>query len=308
MKDWGNKRSLAIFFSLLFMSSALQAVEFEVDEFVIDGDNPLDDSQTEAALKDYQGVKSDIHGLNDAAKSLEKLLAKKGFDFYRVVLPPQELTGGKVHLEIRSLKVGKVTAAGNQYFSDENVIASLPLLTSGITPSARKIAKALAMVNENPAKQTRVVFLRGDKAGTMDAQISVNDKNPQEFFIWANNTGSELSTEARLGIQYHHRNLWDKDHQVSLSYTLSPEDASKIRQYGINYRIPFYRLGGTMNAFISKSDADTGRVAEVFDVSGKGDTLGVGYTHKLNKIGNYQHEVGVVLLDKLFDNQVGFCR
>lgn len=307
MRNWGIRQLVVGVFFIVFTTSTVLALEFEVEEFVIDGDNPLDPAQTHSALKDYEGVKSDINQLNDAAKSLEELLAKKGFDFYRVVLPPQELTGGKVHLEIRSLKVGKVNAVGNEHFSDENIVKSLPLLTSGMTPSARRIAKALAMANENPAKQTRVVFVRGEEPGTMDARITVNDRNPQEFFVWANNTGSELSTESRLGVQYHHRNLWDKDHQLSLSYTLSPEDISKIKQYGFNYRVPLYKLGGSANVFFSKSDADTGQVAEVFDVSGRGDTIGLGYTHNLNRIGNYQHKVGFTLLDKLFDNEVNFA-
>lgn len=307
MKNWGSKRLVVVVFSLLFISTAVLAVEFEVEEFVIDGDNPLNSRQTESALKDFQGVKSDINKLNNAAKSLEQLLAKKGFDFYRVVLPPQELTGGKVRLQVKSLKVGKISAIGNEYFSDKNVIASLPILTSGMTPSAKRIAKALALVNENPAKTTRVVFVRGENSETMDAQITVKDRNPQEFFIWGNNNGSELSTKSRLGVQYNHRNLWGKDHQLSLSYTLSPEDTSKIRQYGFNYRAPLYRYGGSVNLFVSKSNAETGRVAEVFDVSGSGDTAGLGYTQTLNKIGNYRHKLGVSIIDKLFDNRVDFA-
>jgi hemolysin activation/secretion protein len=55
------------------------------------------------------------------------------------------------------------------------------------------------------------------------------------------------------------------------------------------------------------SDIDTGTVAEVFDVAGRGDVLGLGYTQMLPSIGQYRHQLVAQLNDKYFENDIVFA-
>ena len=48
------------------------------------------------------------------------------------------------------------------------------------------------------------------------------------------------------------------------------------------------------------------RVADVFDVSGAGETIGVAYTHYLGKRGTYQDRLKVGVTDKMFDSDLIF--
>lgn len=290
------------------VNSALAAPQFVVEKFLVDGNNPLSARETNAILSAYEGRELTIEGLREAATELEKELALKGYNFYRAVLPPQELKNNSVLLQIRRLDIAKVVVTGNDYFSSQNIQRSLPLVASGRSPNTQQIANALLLAEDNPAKDVRVVFVKGDEPQTVDANIAVTDKNPNELFFWANNSGSRQTTRSRLGMQYHQRNLWGSDHQLALSYTVSPEETNELNQYGLNYRLPVYRTRGMFNAFYSRSDADTGRVADVFDISGAGETIGLGYTQYLGKRGNYQDRIKIGVTDKLFDSDILFER
>lgn len=279
---------------------------FLVSEIVVEGENPLPDSHTRKILSDYHNQQMTIETLRQAATEVEKALAVEGYNFYRANLPPQQLQNNVVRLQIQRIDIADVRVSGNQFFSNTNIQRSLPLVSSGRSPNTQKIASALILAEDNPAKDIRVVFVKGEVPQTVDANITVTDKNPNEMFFWANNAGSALTTRSRIGGQYHHRNLWGRDHQVALSYTTSPEDSDELNQYGINYRVPLYGWRGMANVFYSRSDADTGRVADVFDISGAGETFGIGYTQYLDKRSDYQHRLGVDLIDKLFDSDILF--
>ena len=291
---------------LLASLASAATVEFNVAGFQIRGDNPISESRTRQILAPYTGQHEGIQRLREAASQLETDLNSRGYDFHRVTLPPQVLKDGTVILEIRKLVIGEIYTSGNKYFSDTNLILSIPQLRSGETPNTRSLSRTLATANFNTAKITRLTFGRGQAPDTVDARIEVNDQPPVQVYTWANNTGTEESTRSRLGLGVQHRNLFGRDHDATATYTTSPEEPSDLKQYGINYRIPVYRTAGMLGLLYVKSDIDSGRVANVFNVSGGGTTGGLSYTQVLNKYGDYKQRLSLNLLDKLFDNDVDF--
>lgn len=308
MIELASERARFIVAGLVLLYAGLaHAITFNITGFVIEGENPLRAAQTQRLLKPFLGQHSNLERLRAATKRLETALQKRGYAFHRVSLPPQTLKDGAVRLQISALKIGKVSTVGNQFFLDENLKRSLPQLRANETPNSKQLTRVLAVANANTAKRTQLTFGRGAAPGSMDAQINVNDSDPTQVFGWINNTGNEQSTDTRLGLGYSHRNLWGRDHQLNLSGSISPEDTDRVSQYGINYLVPIYQTAGMVNILGAKSKADTGRVAEVFDVSGGGTTLGLGYTQILNKVGVYRQQLQFKAFDKLFDNNVDFA-
>ncbi len=285
---------------------AQQQTSFVVTGFSIEGENPLSKAATNKVLEPLVNTPIGIEELRKAATEIDKLLARKGYNFLRTSLPPQELKNDVVRLQIDKVSIAEVTVIGNEHFSDQNIARSLPLVSQGRSPNTQNIASALLLAEDNPAKDVRVVFVKGEEPRTVDANITVQDQNPNELFAWANNAGSRQTSRSRLGLQYHNRNFLDRDHQLALSFATSPEDPDELQQFGFNYRVPIFRLRGMANLFYSQSGADTGRVADAFDISGAGETFGIGYRQYLSKYSNYQHRLGVQVTDKLFDSDILF--
>jgi len=281
-------------------------VSIDVATFNISGDNPLGSEQSYNIVNKYIGAGRSIEDIEAAAEELEQVLHSQGHSFYRVSFPPQELSDGSVDLTVKRYKVGKVRVSGNKYYSEKNITSSLPQLRSGNSPSTRAMARSLTIANQNPGKRTRLTLASSAQDGEIDATLSVVDQSPLVTSVWLNNTGTEASGDLRVGANVTHRNLFGLDHVAGLTFISSPEGFSDVQQYSANYRIPVYTLGGNLDFFAVKSEVDTGTVADVFDVAGRGEVFGAGYTQIFSKRGEYRHQLSLQFTDKLFDNDISF--
>jgi len=282
-------------------------LRFEVARFEVQGDNPLSTKQTNAVLDPFLGEHAGLEGLQAATAALEQALRSRGFTFHQVNLPPQSLDQGTIRLEVVAVELGDILVEGNEYFSDENIRASLPQLKPAIRDiNTRRLGRSLALANRHPGKKVRLNFAAGTQPGTVDARIRVKDQNPLRVFSWLDNTGNKETGDTRLGVGIQHSNLFDRDQIATVTYTTSPEGMDKVSQFGGQYQIPLYDIGGLLDIFAAKSDIDSGTVAEVFEVAGRGTVLGARYTHFFSKQKRYSHEMALSVTDKLFENDVNF--
>jgi hemolysin activation/secretion protein len=281
-------------------------VHFSVGRFVIEGDNPLGPGESEAVLAPYRGQHSGLAVLETAAGALESAIRARGYAFHRVILPPQTLGGDVLTLKVLRFRLGTINVTGNQHFSRDNVLRSLPELKSAATPNTQLLARSLAIGSEHPFKRTALTMREGGEPDTIDAEVRVQDANPQQLFAAVSNTGRRETGWYRATIGYQHGNVFDRDHSVSLSYTTSPTQSSDVQQYGLNYWIPFYGVGGSLAAYYVYSDVESGRVADFFQVSGRGEFYGARYTHAFPRRDTYQHKLAAAFDSRYFKNDVSF--
>jgi hemolysin activation/secretion protein len=317
-------RSLALAFAttcLLFSSISLaqsssgvgrltqtlsERVEFDVNGFEIQGENPLDSQSANAILAPYLGQKRGIDDIENAADALEKAMVDRGLSFYRVSFPPQELTDGVVDLLVTRYTIGNINIQGNRHYSNKNIKSSLPVLRKGASPSTKGIARAISVANQSAGKRLRISLAPGDVENEIDANVVVVDQKPLLMTSWLNNTGTGASGSYRVGASVSHRNIFGHDHTGSLTFITSPEGINDVQQIAASYSIPLYSIGGKLNFVAVNSDVDAGIVADVFDVAGRGEIYGFGYSHTLPMIGSYNHGLALQVQDKLFDNDVRF--
>ncbi len=288
------------------VAQEIPVVRFSVKEFRVEGDNPLSAAETRTALAPFLGEHEGLDGLIAAAAELEGRIAERGFSFYRVILPKQTLREGVVELRVLAWQVGAINVEGNEHFSDENILATLPSLRVGEAPRTKRLSRERYVANQHASKQIQLRFKESGLEGMLDANVRVEDSAPFNVFLALNNIGTDETGKVRATVGAQHSNLFGRDHSLTVAYTTSPREQRDVRQYGINYAVPLYRLGGTVAAFFTKSDVDTGQVAEFFDVSGAGQFIGLGYTQYLPSLGAYTHSAFFGIEDRLFENDVRF--
>jgi len=305
----GHTAGLIVFLSWLGIAGAQEqvpVVSFTVTEFAIEGKNPLDKAVTDKILAPYLGNHRGLDRLFQAVARFEKAILDSGHSFYRVVLPPQTMEGGRIILKVVAIKVAKIKISGNRYFSDANIRASVPGLKPGTTPNTRELARQLIVANHHASKQVTIRMKQGDQPDSVDVELAVRDQKPWRLFTTLNNTGSTATGDLRFTAGFQYSNLFDLDHAITASYTTSPGHAGDVQQFGFNYRLPLYRLSGDLALFFTSSDVNTGRVAQVFDVSGAGRFKGLTYTQTFNNTGSYRHQASLAVEDRVFDNNVSF--
>ena len=271
---------------------------FAIRGFDISGDNPLPAGETSRVLAPFLRTDASIETLQNATAALEASLKERGYALHRVVLPPQEV-GETVQLRIVKFTIGKVIVEGLQRYDEANVRASLPELKEGQAPNFKTLAIQTAIANESQGKQVQIALKEAQEADQIDARVVVTEAKPWNFAVNLANTGSRATGRDRLTFAGSHSNVLDFDHQFTGAYTTSIEKTSDVQQFGLNYRIPLYRLGGVVGASFthSKVVGDFG----AFRSTGAGQTMGINYSQYLPPDGGYRSYVTLGLDDKRFD-------
>ena len=281
---------------------ALQAtppnLSFVIEGFDITGDNPLPAGDVSRILAPYLRTDATLDTLQKATAALEAALKDRGFALHRVALPPQEV-GQSVTLNIVKFVIGKVTVEGNARLSEANIRASVPELMEGAAPNFKTLAVQTTIANESQGKRVQIALKESEEADKIDARIVVKEAQPWNFAASLSNAGSSATGQDRFTLSGGHSNLWDLDHQLTAAYTTSLENRSAVRQLGLNYRAPLYRLGGVLGVSYTRSDlaGDFG----AFKSTGAGRTTGLSYSQYLPPDGGYRGTIEVGLDDKQFD-------
>ena len=111
--------------------------------------------------------------LQEVSKALELIIREQGYPFYRVIVPPQTLATGDVKLQVISFTLGEIEVTGNNYFTRDNIIASLPVLNKPESPNTQDLAEAIKVANKHPSKQVQVTFKPSKIPDKLDANIAV---------------------------------------------------------------------------------------------------------------------------------------
>ncbi len=283
-------------------SPAPAGPQFAVKGYRIEGENPLGEARAQAALAPFTGPAITLDRLQAAAEALERTLHAAGFGFYRVILPPQE-SGDLVSLKVLAFTLGQVVVKSHQFFSEPNIRASLPALREGASPNTLDLARDLALANENPSKRVVAAFRSGEKPDTLDANLEVADSRALSGFAQLANTGTAATGISRLTFGASHANLFDRDHQITATYTMSPEKPVAVKQWGVFYRAPVYGLGGMVSAYWTESNVTSGTAAGV-SITGGGRFAGIQYTQYFAPRGDYRDYFTLSFDDKQFDNNV----
>ena len=304
----------------LAFAPALHAADtpvLEVKRFVIEGDNPLSQAETDEVLKPYLGPHSSLETLEKAAGALQERVRARGNSFHRVIVPAQQPTEGELKLRILPFTLDRVTVVGNQHFSTENILRSVPGLKPGRAPDVRLLGQQLSLANEHPSKRVTLQIKEGTKPDSVDADLRVADVAPSQFFVSLiggtrdfDNTLNRNTGYTRLTLGYQNSNLFNRDHTATLAYTTSPDHIDKVTQVGVFYTIPFYGYNTMLTAYYTHSDIDSGTVGlgtQSFDVSGSGDFYGIKATYLLPRFGELVHNVSIAYDSRYFESNVAFA-
>lgn len=289
------------------------APRFDIHAFEVEGNSLLPAADIAAIVKPYTGLSRDFGSVQQALEALQETYLKKGYSAVQVFLPEQELEKGIVRLRVVEQRITSVTVDGNEYYENDNVLRTLPSISEGVIPNMKQVSRSLKVANENPSKQTAILFQNNDdEESVIDATIKVIDDKPWKAFLTADNSGSRETGNGRIGIGYQHYNLFGKDHRVTLQYITNmhwPDGYfnadPRVNILGGAYTIPFYNLGDSLDLIAGYSDVSTGTIAGgAISVTGKGIVLGAHYNHNLDKIGDYDHKLTASIDHHAYRNDV----
>jgi hemolysin activation/secretion protein len=269
----------------------------QVERFRVSGNTLLEPAAIEAALAPFKGSRT-LAELRLAAAAVQGLYAQAGYGGVIAYLPPQVAEPGVVLIAVVEGKVATVTVRGAAVFSETNVRASVPALSTGATPQVRRIDAQIGIANENPSKRVQVLLKPGEHPGEIAAELAVTEKPLQSMTFGLDNTGNDHTGRYRAGFTWTHANLTGGDDVLTTQYQTSPGDPGKVTVLGVGYRYPLPGALAVLDGYLAYSNVDAGTSATAAGdvrLSGRGNLAGLRSTWSLPRLGDVDQRLAVGL-------------
>jgi hemolysin activation/secretion protein len=283
------------------------AATVQASVFEVTGNTLLGREAVDKVLEPFKGRRT-LAELNAAAQALQRLYVTEGYGGVVAYVPPQTRTDGVVTIAVLEGKVAAITVRGARVFDDASIKASLPDLVVGATPRMRGIDAQMQIANENPARRLRVLLKPGQRAGEIEAEVTVQEAALRQVTASLDDTGNTRTGEYRASIGWTHANLSGNDDVLSVQYQTSPTKPSQVTVVSAGYRLPLYRALTIVDAFLAYSDVDGGSVATAagdLRFNGNGRIAGVRGTWILPRAGEADQRVAVGLDMREYRNTCG---
>jgi hemolysin activation/secretion protein len=137
-----------------------------------------------------------------------------------VYVPEQDVSDGVVRIAVTEFHVGQVTARGNRYFSDAQLVREMPLESGGPIRES-DVATGLALLNANPYRSVDVVYSPGQGTNATDVTLQTQDRLPLRFNVGYDNAGVQQLGRDRFFAGVDYGNLFGLDQQIAYQYTAS---------------------------------------------------------------------------------------
>lgn len=224
----------------------------EIRRISVEGNTLLAPEVVDRILAPAIGTNVTIPGLQKALGDLQLAYRERGWATVSVGLPQQQITNAVVQVRVVEGTLTDVQITGNRHFSSNNIIAALPSLKTNALLNSRVFQRELDIANQNRDRQIYPVIGPGPDPGTSSLTLRVKDRFPLHGRVEVNNVTMAKAPEWRVNSSLSYNNLWQREHQVGVNYSFSPERFSEpnpepdflfnrplIASYGAYYRLPF---------------------------------------------------------------------
>jgi hemolysin activation/secretion protein len=276
----------------------------DVNEYVVRGNTVLDARDIEEAVYAFLGPQRSLTDIEGARDALQQRYQAKGYQSVFVELPEQQVEGGVVYLQVSETRIGRVRVVGTQHYSPVNVREEVPALTEGKVADFTAVQTQLAVANRNPGRQVVPVVREGQRPGTMDVDLQVEDKNPWQASLGLNNDYSADTEKLRSVVTLGHNNLWQRGHSASLTYFTAPEDRDNAQVWSGSYNAPLSERWNVQFAGY-QSDSNVATIGGS-NVLGKGHSYGVSLIYNVPPQGVWANSLSVGVDFKDFDEALQF--
>lgn len=215
--------------------AAKPTARFDIDEYRIEGADLLPQIDVEEAVYPFLGPKRTADDVEKARAALEKKYGSKGYQTVTVSVPQQNVQGGVVVLKVTEVKVGRLRVKNSRYFDLDKIKASAPSVAEGKVPDLNAVTKDIVALNQWPDRKVTPTLRAGIAPGTVDVDLTVEDKIPVHGSVELNNRQSPNTTPLRTVATLRYDNLWQRGDSISATYQVAPQRSSDAEVFSASY-------------------------------------------------------------------------
>lgn len=232
---------------------------FEVKAYSLEGNTIMPGDFAAKVTAPHTGKAIGIDTIQKAMAALQTAYRERGFVTVGLSLPQQQLTNGVVRVSVTEGRLAEIAITGNKHFSEENIRRALPSLQTNTLLNSLVFQQDLDRANASRDRQIYPEVAPGPEPGTTTLRLKVKDRLPLHGRLEWSNASPPGTPDFRLNSNLQYNNLWQREHQLGLSYSFTPEDMKSrdlfpdfishplVTSYSAFYRAPL-ALGGETSA------------------------------------------------------------
>lgn len=263
--------------------------DFNVFEFVVDGNTVLENTHIEKALYPFLGENKTIIEVEKARAALESTYQNLGYLTVSVSIPEQNVDDGVVRLLVTEGSVERLRIKDAQFTTHSSLKSRVQEFKEGKVPHFPTAQAQLDKVSRNQNRQVSPILRPGKSPGKVEVDLQVQDKLPLHGSLELNDRFAPSTTRTRLNGSMRYENLWQEDHSVGISFQASPEDFNEVKVFSGTYVIP-RKNGDYFAMYAVSSNSNIASVGDV-NVIGNGQIYGARYIYPLKGSDNFYHNL-----------------
>jgi hemolysin activation/secretion protein len=292
--------SFLLIFLLLFSVVLSPAESFSaetqdtihVTDFTIIGNKAMETDEVLACLEGYKDKDYTLAGLKDVADLITSLYQQEGYVLAKAYIPKQEIVDGIVTIAIVEGDLGFIEITDNKYYTTSYVRSWFSHLKREAVRE-QDIERAILLANDTPAMNVTTAFRRGNKPGTADLVVKVEDSYPLNLDLEYNNHGNPLISRSKIGF--------------NLQSVMSPVTGSVLNLRGImgetfdktfyghiDYNVPIGYQGARWGLRYLYADYLVGGGLEILGIEGDSQIMGgyIEYPFVRSRVHNFYGTIG----------------
>ena len=249
-----------------------------INRFAITGNTIFNEAQLRDIIADQEGAELTLAEIYGLADRLTDFYQSRGYSLTTVTVPAQKMQDGLLRLEVVEGKVGKLVFTGNQRYSDAFLTHHLDLLPPGSILRFEELESEVLLLNDLPGLTARSVLEPGEKYGTTDINLRMEEK-PISASAVVDNTGRKMIGQWRLGADFSINNPFKYGDVLGLGYTHS--QSSLLRQGRFSYGLPILADGTRLNLSYARAEYDVSGDFDALGIAGLSETARIQISHPL---------------------------
>ncbi len=236
---------------------------FRLKDIRIEGMDTIEPSKLQYLWEGYLEHDVDLNDLQDIADKIKGVYKEFGFLTTVVFVPPQDIKGGVVTIQVAEGKIGKVIVSDNHWFS-ERLVRKYVAPYRGKRLNIQAVQKDMMRLNENPDVNVSAVLSPGDEPQTTDITLKVKERVPYHVTVGMDNQGSRLVGRWRHYYSFNSTNISGRLDQLFVSTTTTE---NSFGQY-VAYRLPIGTQGFKVGMDVGFYQLKLGEELKAYDITG----------------------------------------
>jgi hemolysin activation/secretion protein len=190
-------------------------------------------------LESFIGQPISLRLVAEIRASVTTYYRAQGRAIVSVIVPPQDISNGVLNIVVLSFVAGEIVVESEGRTPADHIRSNIQQEV-GEEIDTDQLLEDLNWLNQNPFRNTTVVFEPGQKAGETNLTLRTREQRPWSIYAGYANSGQDTSDVNRLFAGFTAANIPFIDHVLSYQFTASPDFFNNGARPGSGSSLPSY--------------------------------------------------------------------